>query len=366
VDLAALRHEFPVLERLAYLNAGTDGPVPVAAVRAAREALEAQVGDGRFVPHFEARFALQDALRERYAQVLGCDDGDVALTTSTSHGIGAALAGMDLGPGDEIVTSDAEHPGLIGPLIAARRRGVAVKAVPLRAVADAVTARTTLVACSHVSWITGEVAPAALAELDVPVVLDGAHGAGAVPVDVRALGCAAYAASGQKWLCGADGTGMLYVEPAFRDRLRVVSPAYVNFEDAARGLESPLRADARRFDVPALSREGAAFSLAAVRTLHRAGLDAVHARGAELAGRLADALARRGRIVAPRDSTTLVAWEDPDPPAAAQRLAAAGVIVRHLPGRPLLRASVGAWNDEGDLERLLRAIEPTATRRGRP
>ena len=62
-------------------------------------------------------------------------------------------------------------------------------------------AATTLVAASHVNWITGEIAPD-LADVGVPVILDGAQGSGAVPVDVQALGCAAYAAAGQKWLCG--------------------------------------------------------------------------------------------------------------------------------------------------------------------
>jgi len=356
MDAAALRAEFPVLERVAFLNAGTDGPVPAAAVRAAGEALESQLVDGRHRPHFEARLALEDELRSLYAVVLGCEVGDVALKTSTSEGLGTVIAGMELGPGDEIVTSDTEHPGMVGPLIAARAHGATVRPVPLRDIADAVTPRTTLVACSHVSWVTGELAPAALAELDVPVVLDGAQGVGAVHVDVRALGCAAYAASGQKWLCGSDGTGMLYVEPGFAERLRVLAPSFMCFEDSHAGFDATLHTDARRFDTASLSREAAAFSLAAARFLAGAGLDAVHARAAELAARLADELAARGQTVAPRDATTLVTWKHPDPPAARQRLADAGVIVRDLPGTPYLRASVGALNDETDLERLLEAL----------
>jgi selenocysteine lyase/cysteine desulfurase len=67
-------------------------------------------------------------------------------------------------------------------------------------------------------------------------------------------------------------------------------------------------------------------------------------------------LAGRGLTVAPRDRTTLVSWEDDDPPATRDRLAGADIIVRDLPGTPLLRASVGAWNDESDLERLLAAL----------
>ena len=82
----------------------------------------------------------------------------------------------------------------------------------------------------------------------------------------------------------------------------------------------------------------------------------MHARAAALAARLADALAARGRTVAPRGDTTLVAWEDPDPLATRDRLAAAGIVVRDLPGTPYVRASVGAWNDESDLERLLAAL----------
>ena len=358
MDAAALRAEFPVLDRLAFLNAGTDGPVPAAAVRAATEALEDEAQAGRYQPHFEQRSAAQAALREAYAKLLGCAVEHVALKTSTSEGLGTVLAGLELGPGDEIVTSDTEHPGLIGPLIAARDRGVDIKAVPLKDVADAVTARTTLVACSHVSWMTGERAPAELKDTGVPVILDGAQGVGAIPVDVGELGCAAYAASGQKWLCGSDGTGMLYVEPAFAERIRVHAPSFVSFADHHARFDATLHADARRFDTASLSREAAAFSLAAVNLLAGAGLEAVHTRASGLAARLAEALEARARAVAPRDGTTLVSWEDPDPPATRERLAGLGVIVRDLPGTPFLRASVGAWNDEGDLERLLSAAAP--------
>jgi L-cysteine/cystine lyase len=352
----ALRDEFPVLERVAYLNAGTDGPIPRAATELARAELADELERGRTWPHFERRMALQADLRAGYARLVNCDDDDIALTTGTSFGLGCVLAGMDIGPGDEIVTSDAAHPGLLGPLIAARQRGVTVKAVPFKDVADAVSATTTLVAVSHVNWLTGELAPAALAEVPVPVILDGAQGPGAIPVDVKALNCAAYAAAGQKWLCGADGTGMLYLEPGFGERVRTSAPSYMSFEDASRGLDSVLRAEARRLDAPALPREAVALSLAAANVLVDAGLDAVTTAAADLAERFAVALAEQGRTLAPRGRTTLVSWEDPDPAETRLRLAEAGVAIRNLPGTPYLRASVGAWNDESDLERLLAAL----------
>ncbi len=360
MDARAFRANFPVLERVAYLNAGTDGPIARAAADAAARELEAEATDGRIYSHFERRRALCDSLRAAYASLLGCDLAELALTTSTSEGIGAVLGGLDLGPGDEIVTSDNEHPGLVGPLLVARRRGVAVKAVRFADVADAVSAATTLVAVSHVNWHTGELAPDALAGVPVPVLLDGAQGAGAVDVDVRALGCAAYAASGQKWLCGADGTGMLYVAPDFKELVRPTRPGYTAFEDATRGMDSTFSADARKLDAISLPREGVALSLAALELLVAAGLEDIQARAAQLAAQLASRLEESGRKVHPRGPTTLVAWEDGDPEATRRRLAEQGVSIRNLPGTPYLRASVGAWNDESDLERLLTGLGAAA------
>jgi selenocysteine lyase/cysteine desulfurase len=351
----AFRDEFPVLERFAYLNAGTDGPIPRAAVELAQRELAAQVEDGRLWPHFERRRDLTNDLRSGYARLLGAEDDDVAVTSGTSFGLGSVLAGLDLGPGDEIVTSDSEHPGLLGPLIAARHRGATVRPVPFSELANAVGATTTLVAASHVNWLTGEVAPVELADVPVPVILDGAQGAGAIPVDVKALGCVAYAAAGQKWLCGADGTGMLWLDPEFGERVRTIAPGYTAFDDASRGLESTFRAGGRRFD-SALGREAVAFSLAALDVLVGADLDALMEQATDLADRYAAALAEAGYNVAARGRSTLVSFEYPDPPGTRERLAEAQIAVRDLPGQPYIRLSTGAWNDESDLERLLAAL----------
>ena len=354
MDAEALRAQFPVLEHTAYLNSGTDGPLPAAAADAARAELDDQERTGRVASHFERRSELQGRLREAYARLVHADPAEIALTTSASDGLGRVLAGLGLGPDDEIVTSDQEHPGLLGPLLGLRRRGVTVRAVPFAHVAEAVGPETTLVAMSHVSWVGGEVA--AVADLDVPVLLDGAQGAGAVHVDPRGLGCAAYAAAGQKWLCGADGTGFLWLDPAFVDKVAPVTPGYIAFEDASAGLEGRFKDTAARHDTPSLPREAVALSLAAIEVLEAAGWDAVQERAVAQARRLADALRERGRAVMPRGATTLVAWEDAFAEQTRDRLREAGVVVRDLPGRSLLRASAGAWNDERDVERLLALV----------
>ena len=119
MDEITLRAEFPVLRRLAYLNAGTDGPLPARAVSAAKEELCREAEQGRTRAHSERCGELEGELRAAYATVLGCDTADLALTNSTSEGIAQVVGGLELGRGDQIVTSDEEHPGLLGALSAA-------------------------------------------------------------------------------------------------------------------------------------------------------------------------------------------------------------------------------------------------------
>lgn len=366
MDAARLRAAFPVLERTAYLNAGTCGPLPAAAQRAAVEAWRFATEEGRSGAFYERLMAMSDQLRERYASALGAAADDVALTSGTSDGCGRVVAGVSLGPGDEIVTADDEHPGLQGPLIAARlQRGVTVRAVPLASIPDAVSENTKLVACSHVSWHSGAVAPvsaivAAARVHDIPVLLDGAQGVGAVPVDVGALGVAAYAGSGQKWLCGPVGCGMLWIAPAFAGRIAALAPAYRGVADHGAGLESGLVSDARRYDVPSQDLATIAGAAAAFDILAEAGLAAVQERAIGLTASLASSLRSAGFDVVARGDTTLVSWSvdggDEAAIAVRDRLQASGVTTRDLPGAGRLRASVGAWNDEDDLQRLLTAL----------
>ena len=359
MDAAALRAEFPGLTDRAYLNAGTCGPLPSAALRAAREVLERAGAEGRTTAYFEAQNELRTRQRAAYAQRLGADTADVALTTGTSEGVVRVLRGLGLAKGDEVLTAPDEHPGLLGPLATlCRRDGIHVRTAPFGELAGAVGPRTRLVACSHVSWVTGAVRPEELGTDDgLPVLLDGAQGVGAIPVDVAALGCAFYAGAGQKWLCGPVGTGLLWIAPAWAERLEPLGATFGNLADPGRGLEAALHPDARRHDAAALPAEASAAAVAAHDVLAAAGWAAVHARARSLAAALAERLREAGRRVAPRGETTLVAWEDPDPPATRDRLAAGGVVVRDLPGTPYVRASVGAWNDEDDLDRLLAGLD---------
>ena len=130
----------------------------------------------------------------------------------------------------------------------------------------------------------------------------------------------------------------------------------MSFERTDQGLDGPLKADARRHDTPALAREVLAMSVAAIDLLETTGWEAVHSAATGRAAELVERLAAAGRTVAPRDATTLVAWEDADPEATRDRLWEQDIVVRNLPGTALLRASVGAWTSPEDLDRLLGAL----------
>jgi selenocysteine lyase/cysteine desulfurase len=356
-DPAAFRAQFPVFERLAYLNAGTDGPVPRQAAAAAADAIASEAAGGRGRPAaFERRIADIDALRAGYAGLLGCTVDEVTLTGSTTDGVNTVLSGLDLAPGEEILTTDEEHPGLLAPLAAARaRRGIDVRLVPWDELPGAVGPRTRLVACSHVSWATGRVIDApALRATGVPVLLDGAQGLGAVPVDVSELGCDYYAAAGQKWLCGPDGAGVLYVAAGRRAELAVACPSYSSLADPGRPLELILHPTGARYEAGLPAASMTAWALSALEVLDNAGWSWIHGRAADLADAFAARLRDRGIDVAPRGRSTLVSWRPPaaDVDQAVDDLADRGFAVRSIPAFGLVRASIGAWNSEDELDRL--------------
>ena len=95
-----------------------------------------------------------------------------------------------------------------------------------------------------------------------PVLIDGAQGVGAIDVDPAALGVDAYAGPGQKWLCGPNGVGFLWVADGFEDRFEVAAPSYYTRDFRSEG--QPFWAGARRHDGASLSTAGLAGLAAAV------------------------------------------------------------------------------------------------------
>ena len=177
-----------------------------------------------------------DRVRAKAAGLLGCDADDIVLTGSATAGMFLIAQGLDFQPGDRVLTTDHEHPaGRFGWEWAARRHGIHIDTLPIppdaadpekivEAFATAIRPETRVLSFSHILFTTGVRLPAselcALArEAGCLAIVDGAQSAGALPVDVRAMGCHAYAASGHKWLMGPKGSGLLYLSPEIGNRL---------------------------------------------------------------------------------------------------------------------------------------------------
>jgi L-cysteine/cystine lyase len=352
------RAAFPVLQRLAHLNAGTHGPVARATAEAMAAQAERELENGRGgAAYYEQLQALRAAARAAIAGVLGVDGAHVALTYSTSAACNIVLAGLDLGSEDEIVTTDCEHFGLLGPLHAS---GARLRFAPIRQLAperalEAILAelgpRTRLVALSHVSWMTGNVLP--IDELrqatQLPLLIDGAQSAGAIPVAPRAFDF--YTVSAQKWLCGPDATGALYV--ADPERLRVALPSYFSVETYEPDGSFTPRAGATRFDGGTIPLPALAGLIAAIESAP----EWRYGRARETAERFRALLEERYEVVTAPDQATLVTFRaGGDAAAATARLFDRGVLVRNLPGTDWLRASVGYWTSDDDIERLLTGL----------
>jgi L-cysteine/cystine lyase len=303
---------------------------------------------------------LRERLRAALAVVVSVPPETLALTRSTTEGCSIVVAGLGIGPGDEVVTTDVEHFGLLGPLAAT---GASVRPARLRgrppgegvdAIRAELSSATKLIAVSHVAWTTGQVLPLEeLCGLGVPVLADGAQSVGAIPV--TATGVDFYAFSGQKWLLGPGGTGGLVIAPEWIERLRVMAPSYYSQDgyDTA-GMFTPKRG-AARFDCGWLNRAQLEGALASLAFLDEAGPERFD-RALAQAGRSRELLASQVELVTPPGQATLVTWESSDAAAESVRLAEQGVIVRHLPTLPWLRASIGFWTSDDDLERLAAAL----------
>lgn len=339
------RAQFPVLNTRAYLNAGSVGPLSLRTVEAMEAAYALGLERGRgAASSWETSFATEERLRERIANLIGVAAASVVLTTSTTEGCNIVITGLRLGPDDEVVTTDAEHPGLMGPLVAsgAQVRMARVMERPageaLQAVVDEVTPRTRLIALSHVLWLNGHVIPLAdiKRETGLPLLVDGAQSVGAIPVDASVADW--YTVSGQKWLCGPETTGALYV--ADHERLQPL----------IQGFAATMSQDAGRLRLVHLAPAMVAGLLGAVEDLP----DWAFERAATMVALCRDELLRAGvEVRTETGQGTLVSFTVAgDPPELVKRAEAMGVVIRNLPDG-WLRASVGWWNDETDIGRLV-------------
>ncbi|HZO61479.1 MAG TPA: aminotransferase class V-fold PLP-dependent enzyme [Gaiellaceae bacterium] len=358
MNVEAARAQFPVLARLAYLNAGSMGPLARATVEAMGDRQLRDLEQGRTGrPYYDDMFQLRERVRAALAGTISVPAGNVALTASTTEGCNIVLAGLRLRPDDEVVTTDTEHFGLLGALHAsgATVRVARVREQPLEQAVDTVVAqvtpRTRLVALSHVSWQNGNLLPVEEIQeaTGLPMLVDGAQTAGAIAVDAARFDF--YTLSGQKWLCGPDSTGGLYVRDP--EALHVALPTYFSQEGYEETGAFTPRRGAARFDggwIPTASLAGLEAALGTIPHW------AAH-HSADVAARCWALLSERFTVVTAPGQANLVSFvPDGDPAEVVRRLAERGVVIRDLPGTGWARVSCGWWTNDADLERLIDSL----------
>ena len=369
----AIRDQFLLEPGYAYLNTGGLGPSPrpvIAAVDAAWRALEGRCDTG----HGQRA----DVRRQVCAFVHGGED-EIALTRNATEGMNLVARGLRLERGAEVVMTTHEHPGGAMPWFAAAEdQGFVINTIEpgsggddtLQRVANALTQRTRVVMVSHVTCTTGLVMPAAeIADLcrrrGLVSVIDGAQAPGQIPVDLDALGCDFYVASGHKWLLGPKGTGLLYVRNAMLDRWR---PSYVGaYSDARFDLSGGVFERLRPASASEYGTRNTPLVLgfsAALGFLSTIGMDLVAARAASLAMRLRAHLAeiREIEILTPLDRgahAAILTFRLPvsggDPWAWSNRMRTEhGFRLRPVgeAGLSAVRASPHVFNSEEEIDRL--------------
>ncbi|MGN6754301.1 MAG: aminotransferase class V-fold PLP-dependent enzyme [Intrasporangium sp.] len=218
-----VRKQFVLDKKVLFMNVGTVGSPPQPVLDALAET------NVRVAEKAESGYSSFDDTRALAASGLGCDLDEMALTHNTSDGMAKVLAGLSLGEGDEILTTNHEHAGGNAPMQQIRdRRGVVIRRVALPVGNDqraedyvelfrqAITSRTKVMVFSAPTYKTGTMLPIRLlAELaqehGLITVVDGAHIPGMMNYSMRELGVDFLAGSAAKWQCGPGGTGLLYV-----------------------------------------------------------------------------------------------------------------------------------------------------------
>ncbi len=323
-EVAAIRDDFPILGEavngrpLVYLDSAATAQKPLAVLDAERDYLlrrNAAVHRGAHTLAAEATEEFEIA-RATVAAFVGADADELVWTSNATEGINlvayalsnaATTPGYDslrLGPGDEIVVTEAEHhANLIPWQQLAQRTGATLRYIPVADDGDLrmdlleerVTERTRVLAFAHVSNVLGTVAPAAhlvarAREVGALVVLDACQSVPHLPVDLHALDVDFAVFSGHK-LLGPLGVGALYGR---RELLAALPPFLTGGSmittvtmESAEFLPPP-----QRFEAGTQRISQAIGLAAAVRYLDAIGMDRVAAHGHALGARLAEGLAQ--------------------------------------------------------------------------
>ena len=372
-----VRGQFNLLDGMTFMNNGTLGPSP----RVVLDTLERVAREVSEDPRNGYRFRDREAVRDRLAEFLSADPGEITLTRNTTEGMRVFAHGLDWREGDEVLMNPHEHPWPIQIYRALeKRRGIVIRWVEMpwppespEQILDlyraAMTERTRALVVSHALYPTGLMMPAtelcSLArERGILSSVDGAHPVGMVPVDLREMGCDHYAGAGQKWLLAGTGTGMAYVRSDLQDR--IWPDCWVPEED-----EGDYQKGARIYDYGGQRNAPSALAMgAAVELQQTVGQGNIETRIRELNDPLREALAETSGVTLytpndPRMSaglTTFSIGEVPVKNIVDGVMERAGIFIRTVekPDLAAVRSSVHFYNLPAEVDRLIEAVRHIA------
>ena len=375
-----LREQLPAVHARAYLNIGTNGPLPRVAHEAIIKTATEEFEAGRIGKDVsDAKAELKPATRAAVARAFGVRPEEIAITQLTTEGMNVMIHGLDWQRGDEAIITNLEHPGGQLPLyVVARRHGVSVRLVDLGVgdgdvpgkIERAITSRTKALIISHLAWNTGALLP--LKEIvevchrrGVLTLVDAAQSAGSIPINLYDIDPDGYAMPGQKWMCGPEGTGSLYINTA---RIGWFQQTYVNYGGMKPGTLDETgfftpAAGAARFDRISSYFPSIAGQLAATNWLNdTVGWEWSHARIKQLGSLCHATLSGIDGVdvITPREqlvglvSFNLASWEPNDLVAA---LYDRGFIVRSIGSPNCVRVATGFYNTQDEITNLGAAIE---------
>ncbi len=370
MNIDHIRQELPALQRQLYFNTGTCGPLPVSVTNRMKAALDEQLQTGRAdLRHFERLITLKKEIKGLLASMINSAPEEISLTSSTTEGLNIVINGMDWRYGDEVITTNAEHPTGYGPLFNLKSRGVKIHFLDVLGGYDSIadqlqsliSPRTRLLSISHTVYCTGDRLPAKeLIDIahrhNIPVLLDGAQSFGAIALDMRELQCDFYAAPGQKWVCGPEGTGFLFVSSRARQYIRPVFTSYTAIKEIDLYNHMELETDGRTFESCTIQPAALAGMHEALRWIHSAGPEEKEKRNRDLSSYAWNLFTDNPRltIINHHQADNLISFhvEGMSSAEVSARLLAHAVIVRPVPITDAVRISIGFYNTEEEIEKV--------------
>ncbi len=381
IDL--IHSAMPATQKYVYLNTGTAGPLSTMTFEALNQGNKFNFDEGRSnIQGFIEFMKNLKKLRAAFANVINASADEIALTHHTTEGMNIIVHGLDWQKNDELITTNMEHEGGLMPLYVLRQRhGVIIRTTDITPTATTdeivaqiennITPRTRLIAISHVAWNTGICLPVKeIVEMarrhHVLCLIDAAQSVGAIPIDMGKLGADFYAMPGQKWLCGPEGIGALYVR---KESLSFISPTFMGLFSLEKfsshdptGYFLPARTT-RRFEVGTIHRPGIKAMVANLEWLSETiGWDWIYARIAHLANYAHQALRQLPNVnmITPQNAQSgLVTFqlEGYKPDRVMVKLLQDNIVLRFVGHPHALRISTGFYNTEADIDKLVIALQ---------